>query len=139
MQHIPVFAGVTIQLAVPDIKAGVEFYTKLFGKPPDFEPTEDFKEWQLTPGAWFQLGQGEPRPTLTMRFRVEDFDAAMARAERDLGVKCSRIRRITGLVMLCDFIDPWGHRLGFYWPYPGEPRVLGGKFREHPTYIPPLP
>ena len=137
MAEIPAFGGVTMQFAVPDIAAGVAFYTKLFGKSPDFEPNEDFKEWTVTPGATFQLGQGQPRPTHTMRFRVDDFDTAMARVERDLGVQCSRVRNLVNLVKLCDFTDPWGHRLGFYWPYPGEQRVPGGKFREHPTYLPP--
>jgi predicted enzyme related to lactoylglutathione lyase len=130
------FGSVTIQVCVSDVTAGVAFYTKLFGKPPDFEPFEDFKEWKLTPGAWFQVGQGVPRPTYTMRFRVDDFDGAMVRAERDLGIKCERIRRIEGIVMLCDFADPWGNRLGFYQPYPGKHRVPGGKFRDDPTHVP---
>jgi hypothetical protein len=111
----------------------------VFGKPPDFEPNDDFKEWKATPGLTFQVGRGEPRPTYTMRFRVDDFDAATAKAERDRGVKCTRVRRIAGLVMLCDFTDPWGHRLGFFQPYPGAHRVLGGNFRDEPTRTPPAP
>lgn len=139
MVEVPTFASMTIQFLVPDIKAGVAFYTKLFGKPPDFEPNEDFKEWKVTPGATFQLGQGQPRPTYTMRFRVANLDDAMAKVERELGVTCTRIRRIAGRVSLCDFADPWDHRLGFFEPHPGEERVSGGKFREEPTWVPPAP
>ncbi len=45
------FSSVMIQFAMPGIKAGVALYRKVFGKPPDFEPYEDFKEWKATPGA----------------------------------------------------------------------------------------
>ncbi len=51
MAEATTFSSVTIQFAVPGIKAGVALYRKLFGKPTDFEPYEDFKEWKAMPDA----------------------------------------------------------------------------------------
>lgn len=36
------FGGCTVELRVPDFRAGVEFYLRLFGRRPDFEPHRDF-------------------------------------------------------------------------------------------------
>jgi hypothetical protein len=57
----PSFLGVTVQVSVPDFKAGLNFYSRLFGRPPEFEPYDDFAEWKAVKDVWFQLGEGEPR------------------------------------------------------------------------------
>jgi catechol 2,3-dioxygenase-like lactoylglutathione lyase family enzyme len=126
------FTGVTVQLLVPDFAGGVDFYSRLIGRPPDFEPHEDFVEWEVLPGFWLQLGEGTPRRAYPLRLAVDDVAAERARAERELGAHAvSAIQRIPGLVAFCNFDDPWGNRLGFYERlFTEEPAVPGGSFRD---------
>ena len=126
------FSGITVQFFVPDIRAGIEFYSRLFGRPPDFKPHEDFKEWEVFDNFWLQIGQGEPRPTYPLRLRVEDIDAQRERVERDVGARCSAITRIPGLVAFCNFSDQWGNNLGLYQRLfvGGVPRGPGGSFHD---------
>lgn len=125
------FSGTTIQLFVPDFKAGVEFYSKLLGRSADFEPHHDFVEWEVFPGFWFQLAEGKPRPTYPIRFRVEDIEAECQRVERELEVVCSGVTRISGLVAFCNFTDRWGNNLGFYQRlFAEQPTAPGGSYRE---------
>lgn len=83
---------------------------------------------------WLQLGEGEPRPTYPLRLRVGNIEAERERIERELGVECTPVVLIPGLVALCNFRDPWGNNLGFYQVIvEGRmPRIPGGSFRnEH--------
>jgi predicted enzyme related to lactoylglutathione lyase len=126
----PSFLGVTAQVSVPDFKAGLNFYSRLFGRPPEFEPYDNFAEWEAVKDAWFQLGEGEPRPAHAARFRVNDIATAVEWVERELGVRCA-VTRIPGLVAFCNFADPWGNNLGFYqrlWTH--RPRIPGGRSDE---------
>jgi len=125
------FGGGTVEFRVPDIRAGVAFYSRLFGRPPDFEPHTDFVEWEGFEGFWFQHGEGEPRPTYSLRLRVNDIEAEIPRVEREVGARCSPVTRIPGLVAFCDFSDPWGNHLGLYQRlFVEQPRVPGGSFRD---------
>jgi len=38
MAEVERFRGIIIQFLVMDIRAGMDFYSRLFGRPPDFEP-----------------------------------------------------------------------------------------------------
>jgi hypothetical protein len=71
------FLGVTVQVAVPDFKAGLHFYTRLFGRAPEFEPYDDFAEWEAVKDVWFQLGEGEPRPTHAARLGSLIFSSSL--------------------------------------------------------------
>ena len=114
------FGGCTVELRVPDFRAGVEFYSRLFGRRPDFEPHRDFVEWEGFDDFWFQLGEGEARPAHPLRFRVEDIDAEHRRVEREVGARCSAMTRIPG-----------GNTLGCYQRlFVDEPRVPGGSFHD---------
>ena len=125
------FAGCTVEFRVPDFRAGVEFYSRLFGRRPDFEPHRDFVEWEAFDTFWFQLGEGEARPAHPLRFRVEDIDAEHGRVEHEVGARCSAITRIPGLVAFFNFSDPWGNALGCYQRlFVDEPRVPGGSFHD---------
>src|SRR6266699_4684224 len=68
--------GVTVQLKVPDIAAGIAFYSQLLGRKPDFEPHEDFKEWELVPTRWLQLAEGTPEPAGRLRLGVDNIEHA---------------------------------------------------------------
>lgn len=125
------FGGCTVELRVPHFREGVEFYSRLFRRRPDFAPHDDFVEWEAADGFWFQLGWGEPRPGYPLRFRVEGIDAEHRRVEREVGARGSAITRIPGLVAFFNVSDPWGNALGFYQRlFEDEPRVPGGSFHD---------
>lgn len=42
--ELPRFGGLTVQVYVPDIKAGVEFYNRAPGRAPNFAPVPDLQE-----------------------------------------------------------------------------------------------
>jgi hypothetical protein len=129
------FLGLTFQFAVPDIREGIKFYSRLFRRPPDFEPHDDFKEWKIIENCTFQLGLGEARPTHAMRFRVDDLNAERRRIEREVGAKCLSEKRIPGLVTLCNFSDPWGNVFGIYQrTYVETPAVFGGSWQDNKKY-----
>ncbi len=129
------FGGCTVEFRVPDLRAGTEFYSRLFGRAPDFEPHADFVEWEGFNNFWFQLAEGEPRPTYAMRLCVDDIVAEVARVQREVGARCSSITRIPGLVAFCNFNDPWGNILGLYQRLfiAGVPRVPGGSYHDCET------
>ncbi|HXH83649.1 MAG TPA: VOC family protein [Candidatus Tectomicrobia bacterium] len=133
------FAGLTVQVYVPDIRAGVDFYTRALGRGPNFAPTPDFHEWDhLAPGVTFQVGEGTPRPTYPFRLKVADIDRERARVVRDARpALATPVKRFEGLVAVCDFVDPWGNTFGLYQVLfeGGEPPRLTGSNREHMTEV----
>lgn len=135
MQSQTRFMGMTIQLKVPDITMGAAFYSRLLGREPDVEPHDDFKEWELVPTCWLQLAEGTAEPAGRLRLGVEDIESNRARVERELGVTCSRIERISGLAAWCNFEDPWGNRLGLFQDLSvnGMPHLPGGSVHDPHT------
>jgi catechol 2,3-dioxygenase-like lactoylglutathione lyase family enzyme len=117
---------------VPDIAAGVFFYSQLLGRKPDFELHEDFKEWELVPTCWLQLAEGTPEPTGRLRLGVDNIENARERVQRELGVVCSEVGGISGLAVWCNFPDPWGNHLGLFQDLAvnGIPRAPGGSVYE---------
>ncbi len=129
------FIGVTIQLKVADIKAGVAFYSRLIGRKPDFEAHEDFKEWELIPGCWLQLVEGFPQPAGRLRMGVDNIDRAREEAQQELGMTCSEVEHIAGLAAWCNFEDPWGNHLGFFQDLAVNeiPKAPGGSVHDQHT------
>lgn len=108
-----------LQIHVGHMAAGLDFYTTLFGREPDFSPHEDFFEWQVVAGAevWWQIVvvPGQVRPmTNRSRLKVDDVRAATVWARTSLKVEPSRVSTLPGVVSFVDFEDPWGNQLGFY-------------------------
>jgi hypothetical protein len=133
------FGGLTVQVYVPDIGAGVEFYSRVLGRAPNFAPTPDFQEWDhIVPHVTFQVAKGTPRPTYPMRFRSTGIERERNRILRDASPPCATtIKRFEGLVAVCDFLDLWGNASGIYEVlFDGtEPPKLSGSNREHMTEI----
>lgn len=133
------FGGLTVQFYAPDIAAGVEFYTRALGRPPNFAPVPDFHEWDdIAPHVTFQVAEGPPRPTYPIRFKVEDIERERERVLRDASPRwASAVKRFDGLVAVCDFVDPWGNTFGLYQVLfsGGEPPRLSGHNRDQRTEV----
>jgi predicted enzyme related to lactoylglutathione lyase len=132
------FRSVAIQFYVPDVRAGVEFYTRALGRPPNFAPYPDFHEWDdIAPGVTFQIAEGAPRPTYPIRFGVSDIESERERIAHEAEPAfTSEIKRFEGLAATCDFIDPWGNTFGLYQTlFAGAPPVLEGFGRDQRTEV----
>ncbi|MBI3385338.1 hypothetical protein HY030_04055 [Candidatus Gottesmanbacteria bacterium] len=70
--------GVTFQVRIPDFRKGLDWYTKLLGRKPDFVPHEEFAEWCIVPHAWLQVGKGQPEIGRPIRFEVKNIPIPFA-------------------------------------------------------------
>ena len=73
-------------------------------------------EWRLAPGAWLQLGAGEPSPPGTgqlLRLGVGDIEAAR-RELAGAGARVDEVTTIPGVIAFCDAEDPFGNALSLY-------------------------
>jgi catechol 2,3-dioxygenase-like lactoylglutathione lyase family enzyme len=132
------FTSLTVQFYVPDIAAGVAFYSRALGRPPNFAPYPDFYEWDhVAPNVTFQVAEGRPVPTYPIRFGVADIEAEQQRvANGAQPAFSSGIKRFEGLVATCDFVDPWGNTFGFYQVlFSGQPPKLKGFGRDQRTEV----
>lgn len=116
----PTAYGMTLQLQVADIAAARDFYTALCGRPPGFEPHDDFLEWPVIPGqeTWIQIvgTTDEPVPCRNrVRFGVRDIAAARERLlGLGFGLEPTPIQTLPGIVSFLNFDDPWHNALGYY-------------------------
>lgn len=114
--------GLTIQVRVGDLAAGLAWYERLLGRPPDRDHAGDasasaasgaITEWELQPNCWLQLAPGVPAAGFgPLRLGVRDIEEARPRVAEALGIAVSPIQRIEGIAAWCDFADPFGNRLG---------------------------
>jgi catechol 2,3-dioxygenase-like lactoylglutathione lyase family enzyme len=52
---LPEITNVLTEVLVTDHDAAIEWYTALFGRPPDRRPMDGLAEWQLTPTGGLQV------------------------------------------------------------------------------------
>lgn len=106
--------GLTLQLGVADMTVAREFYDRLFGREADYVTSEEFQEYETSPGVWVQLTT-RLRPGEGRRIRFGVYDVATARESlRADGLTVGEIETVPGVVSFCDFPDPWGNKLGLY-------------------------
>lgn len=106
----------TYQAHVSDLIDGQKWYETLLNKGPDFVPHEGFVEWEITPGFWLQVAEGEPTMgSGPLRWAVEDIAQVKNRLVKELNIENFEIHsRAEAPVKWGTFSDPWGNRLGFY-------------------------
>ncbi|MGP4073537.1 VOC family protein [Piscibacillus sp. B03] len=105
----------TMQVRVPDYEKGLAFYEVLFGRKPDFIPHEGFAEWEVVPGSWIQVGEGEPLGSGPIRFGVPNIEEAKARITKECSIEEFDIHTREGVpAKWGTFQDPWGNKLGFF-------------------------
>jgi predicted enzyme related to lactoylglutathione lyase len=106
--------GVTLVVGVPDMAEALRFYGRLFGRSPDFTLEEDFQEYEVIPGMWYQLTtRVAPGRSRRVRFGVTDITAERRQLLGD-GVDVSEITGVAGVVGWCQFSDPFGNPLGLF-------------------------
>ncbi|TCP22349.1 hypothetical protein EV207_13636 [Scopulibacillus darangshiensis] len=106
----------TVQVRVPDFDKGQLWYQTLLNREPDFVPHGGFAEWELIPGCWLQVAEGEPaKDSGPLRLGVIDIESERARLKKELSVENFDIySREEVPVKWGTFNDPWGNRLGFF-------------------------
>jgi hypothetical protein len=108
--------GLTIAVHAGDREEALAFYCALIGRDPDLGPDSDFYEWEISPGAWFQLatGRDDIQPSsFRLRFEVEDVQKSVE-ILRTKGFEPGAIKTLPGLVAFVNLTDPWGNPLGVY-------------------------
>src|SRR6266508_4409243 len=68
----PQITNVLAEVLVTDHAGAIEWYTAVFGRPPDRRPMDDLAEWQLSPSGGLQVferpeGAGSSFATLVVR------------------------------------------------------------------------
>lgn len=106
--------SMTVGVPFRDVAAGVAFYTRLLGKPPDIEPVPGVHEFEICKGAWLQLFHSEtPAGAAIVRLGVDDLGRARS-VLRDLGLEPGEVETVAGVISFCDFEDPNGNRVSLY-------------------------
>ncbi|OOC61230.1 VOC family protein [Paenibacillus ihbetae] len=107
---------ITIQVRVANYPEGLEWYRMLMNREPDFIPHEGFAEWELIPGCWLQIAEGEPAPgSGPIRLGVQDIERERDRLAQHLMTESFTIHtRDEVPVKWGTFTDPWGNRIGLF-------------------------
>jgi hypothetical protein len=106
----------TTQVRVSNIGEGHKWYETLLNKKADFIPHDGFVEWELIPGCWLQVAEGN----LTdgngpLRLGVTNIEVERERLIKELNIDSFEIHsRPEVPVKWGTFTDPWGNRLGFF-------------------------
>ena len=107
--------GITVQVRVSDMDVGQAWYTGLLGRPPDLEPADDAREWEILPSCWLYIALGAPAADGgALHLGVGDVAAERERLQGALGITILEVQRIEGEVEWCEFEDPFGNRLGLF-------------------------
>jgi hypothetical protein len=106
----------TVQVRVMDIFKGQEWYTTLFNREPDFIPHGGFAEWEVIPGCWLQLAEGNPSTySGPIRLGVEDISSERERLKSLLPLEHFDIHEREEVpVKWATFQDPWGNGIGLF-------------------------
>lgn len=106
----------TIQFRVVEFEEGQHWYTTLLKKKPDFVPHEGFAEWEIVPGCWLQVAEGNPSVASgPLRLGVLDIEKERSRIQTELGVPFFELHtREEVPVKWATFSDPWGNQLGLF-------------------------
>ncbi|MDW0117944.1 VOC family protein [Sporosarcina thermotolerans] len=106
----------TIQVRLSDFEEGLHWYSTLLKRKPDFSPHEGFAEWELLPGCWLQVAEGNPSLNSgPIRLGVIDIEEERNRVQEQLNVENFNLHsREEVPVKWATFSDPWGNQIGFF-------------------------
>ena len=105
VEHL--FAGIPVS----DRDAAVEFYERVFGRPPDLVPNDQEAAWRVTDSGWVCLyAGGGPAASAPHTLLVDDLDGFLTDvAER--GIATGPVEAIGVSVHQSVITDPDGNRL----------------------------
>ena len=93
-------------VAVSDIQAGRNWYSKLFGREPDNNPMPNLVEWQVVDGGWVQVTEDRARAGHSLlNLAVSDIDEGV-REVRECGLTPGEIIEANKGVRLSALNDP---------------------------------
>lgn len=99
-----------VGLAVSDFPASVDWYTRLFGRPPDVPVHEREVMWRVTDGGWLYIVADAPRAGRGLAdIAVDDLDAALV-ALRTRGLAPHTVGHVGDAGRKATFEDPDGNR-----------------------------
>ncbi|MGY3186325.1 VOC family protein [Lysinibacillus sp. TE18511] len=106
----------TTQVRVSNVEEGHKWYETLLNKKPDFIPHDGFVEWELIPGCWLQVAEGNfTEGNGPLRLGVTNIEAERERLIKELNIDNFEIySRPEVSAKWGTFTDPWGNRLGFF-------------------------
>jgi glyoxylase I family protein len=110
MQASHLFAGI----AVADFEAGLRWYERVFGKPPDMLPTEGDSVWHLTSNASvYVVRDAERAGKALLTLAVGDLKHLMAElAARNVPDRA--IQQMPGPMLRLSVTDAEGNRITFF-------------------------
>ena len=105
VEHL--FAGIPVS----DLDVAVEFYERVFGRPPDLVPNDQEAAWRVTDSGWLCLyAGGGPATSAPHTLLVDDLDGFLTDvAER--GIATGPVEAIGVSVRQSVITDPDGNRL----------------------------
>ncbi|MEH7237454.1 VOC family protein [Bacillus sp. JJ1562] len=106
----------TLQFRVSDFSRGQKWYETLLQKKPDYIPHDGFAEWELLPGCWLQIAEGNSSlGSGPLRLGVDNLEKERVRLIRDLKLEPFEIySREEVPVKWTTFSDPWGNKVGLF-------------------------
>ena len=102
--------SVTVGLPARDLNAARAWYERVLGKVADIEPVPGILEFEVHPGSWLQLHDGD---RTVFRIGVKDVEAARGRLAT-MGIDVGPIERIEAVIAFFEFADPDGNLLSLY-------------------------
>ena len=106
--------SITVGVPVGDLEEATRWYTRVLNAGPELEPVRGIREFEVRPGTWLQLMEEADAPGgATFRLGVRDIHGQRRRLI-DLGLEVSEVEDVDGVILLCDFADPWANRLSLY-------------------------
>jgi predicted enzyme related to lactoylglutathione lyase len=104
---VELFAGIP----VAEFEQALDWYTRLFGKPPDMRPHDREAVWKLAEHAWVYVVEDPERAGRALvTLMVEDLDERVA-AMADRGIAAGPIEAINEQTRSTVILDPEGNRL----------------------------
>jgi predicted enzyme related to lactoylglutathione lyase len=114
------------EIRVRDILTSREWYTRLFGKPPDLEPFPGNVEFKIG-GAWVQIVKGEVKPSSwTILFEVRDLARERERIVK-AGIIAPEIQSVPEVISWFDLGDPDGNQMRWFQVLTTDSKVTGVK------------
>src|SRR5690349_11604311 len=101
----PDITNVFAEVAVSDHAASVEWYSALFGRPPDRRPMDGLAEWQLNPSGGLQVFERAEGAGSCLATLVVDTVAPVAEHLAGIGVQ-AEVQTVSSSFAVASVSDP---------------------------------